>query len=150
MKSWTSGARMFTSFGVLALILAAIGLYAVIAFAVAGRTQELGVRIALGARAAHLLRLVLGEGVGSRSSAPRSGSRSRRSAAARSSHTIPRVGAGSVGVRGGGGDLIAVGLAASVIPALRAPRRSKRRTEDGVEASTLNAECWTRADQRRS
>jgi putative ABC transport system permease protein len=63
MKSWDSGARMFTSFGALALILAAVGLYAVIAFAVAGRTQELGVRIALGARAGHLLRLVLGDGV---------------------------------------------------------------------------------------
>jgi putative ABC transport system permease protein len=63
MKSWDSGARMFTGFGALALLLAAVGLYAVIAFAVAGRTQELGVRIALGARAGHLLRLVLGEGV---------------------------------------------------------------------------------------
>jgi len=63
MRSWSSGARMFTGLGALALALAAIGLYAVIAFAVAGRTQELGVRIALGARPAHLLRLVLGDGV---------------------------------------------------------------------------------------
>jgi putative ABC transport system permease protein len=63
MQSWTSGARMFLAFGVMALTLAAIGLYAVISFAVAQRTQELGVRIALGARGVVLLRLVVGEGV---------------------------------------------------------------------------------------
>jgi ABC-type antimicrobial peptide transport system permease subunit len=54
---------MFLAFGGLALIIAAIGLYAVIAFAVAQRTQELGVRLALGARSGDLLRLVIGEGV---------------------------------------------------------------------------------------
>jgi predicted permease len=63
MRSWTSGARMFLAFGALAVIIAAIGLYAVIAFAVAQRTQELGVRLALGARPTDLLKLVIGEGV---------------------------------------------------------------------------------------
>jgi putative ABC transport system permease protein len=63
MQSWTSGARMFLAFGAMALALAAIGLYAVISFAVAQRTQELGVRVALGARGVDLLRLVVGEGV---------------------------------------------------------------------------------------
>jgi predicted permease len=61
-RSWMSGARMFTAFGVLALALAAIGLYAVIAFSVAQRTQELGVRIALGARVADVVRLIVLEG----------------------------------------------------------------------------------------
>jgi hypothetical protein len=61
-RSWMSGARMFTAFGMLALALAAIGLYAVIAFNVAQRTQELGVRIALGARVADVVRLIVLEG----------------------------------------------------------------------------------------
>jgi putative ABC transport system permease protein len=63
MRSWTLGARMFLAFGALALVLAAIGLYGVIAFAVAHRTQEIGMRIALGARTRNVLGLVVGEGV---------------------------------------------------------------------------------------
>jgi putative ABC transport system permease protein len=62
-RSWKLGATMFTVFGVLALVVAAVGLYSVVAYDVSQRTQELGVRIALGATTGSVLRLVVAEGV---------------------------------------------------------------------------------------
>jgi predicted permease len=60
-RAWTLGATMFTAFGVLALLVAAVGLYSVLAFSVEQRTFELGVRSALGASRERLMGLVLGQ-----------------------------------------------------------------------------------------
>jgi predicted permease len=53
---------VFATFGVVALMLAAIGLYAVMAFTVHRRVREVGIRMALGARTADVIRLIAGQG----------------------------------------------------------------------------------------
>jgi predicted permease len=65
MDIWVvrTGAHVLEIFGAAALFLAVIGLYAVNTYTVARRTREIGIRMAVGADAASMLRMILGEGL---------------------------------------------------------------------------------------
>jgi len=62
-RSWRLGATMFSAFGLLALVLASVGLYSAISYMVAQRTHDMGVRRALGASRWRVARLVVQQGV---------------------------------------------------------------------------------------
>jgi len=59
---WVIIGGMFAIFGIVALILASVGLYAVMAFSVSRRKTEVGIRMALGAHQGRIIRLVVGQG----------------------------------------------------------------------------------------
>ena len=62
-RAWRLGATAFTVFGLLAVVVAALGLYSVLAYDVSRRLRELGIRVALGARQSHIGRMVVGGAV---------------------------------------------------------------------------------------
>jgi predicted permease len=59
-----SGARLFTIFGIVALVMASLGIYGVKSYLVSRRTREIGIRMALGANARDVITLVLRDGLG--------------------------------------------------------------------------------------
>jgi hypothetical protein len=62
-RPWRLGASLFSAFGALALVVALVGIYSTVSYTVGQRTREFGIRIALGARVADVLKLVVGDGV---------------------------------------------------------------------------------------
>jgi predicted permease len=63
IRPWRTGATLFSLFGALALVIAAMGLYSAISYSVVQRRHEFGVRIALGARIRDVVRLVMDQGI---------------------------------------------------------------------------------------
>jgi len=122
-----AGRRTFESlmiaFGVIALLLATMGVYGVMSFFVSQRSQELGLRVALGATPARLLRLVLGGSAALAVVGALLGLGGAFVAARWLSHTLYGVGSGNVGLYVVAATLLALAtLVASVGPANRAAR----------------------------
>jgi predicted permease len=63
LRPYRLGASLFSAAGLLALLVAAVGIYSSIAYSISQRMYEMGIRIALGARASQILRLIIGEGL---------------------------------------------------------------------------------------
>ncbi|MBY0493043.1 MAG: ABC transporter permease [Cyanobacteria bacterium] len=64
-RPWRLGTVVFTAMGAVALLIASVGLYSIVAMGTTARIKELGIRTALGARWRHLTRVVVWEGLGS-------------------------------------------------------------------------------------
>jgi predicted permease len=122
-RAWRFGTTMFVAFGGLALVLASIGLYSVVAYGVAQRVQELGIRLALGASIGDVVRMVVGgslrivvAGVAIGAVLALWGGRWLEAVLFRQSARDPVVFGAVAGV------LLLAALAASLAPALRAAR----------------------------
>ncbi len=110
-------------FGLLALALAAVGLYGVVAYSVARRTREIGIRMAVGAEPAAVLRLVLGQGLKMAAIGVAAGGTIALWATKVVAGTLYGVGTTDpVTYLGAAALLLAVSAAANAAPALRAAR----------------------------
>ena len=120
---WRTFGTLFFMFGVAALLLAGIGLYAVMAFAVSTRTREVGVRMALGAEAGDVIRMILRQGMAQLIIGLLIGLGLAVALATALTQFLFQVQPRDPGVFVGIlGLLVAIGLAASAIPAWRATR----------------------------
>ena len=116
-------ASLLGMFAGLALLLAAVGLYGVISYSVAQRTQELGVRAALGARQSDLMRLVFRQGTGVLVAGLAVGGVAAFGLSGLIASQLYGIGARDPSTFAVAGALLAiVALAATFVPALRATR----------------------------
>jgi putative ABC transport system permease protein len=114
---------VFMIFGFVALFMAAVGLYAVIAFSVSRRTREVGIRMALGAEPKHVLRTIMGQGMVQLGIGLAIGLAGALAVARLMSVILFDVRPHDPTVFGGvAGTLVLAGLLASAIPAFRATR----------------------------
>jgi predicted permease len=123
LRSWRLGATAFTAFGALALLIAAMGIFSVISYSVSQRTQEIGIRMALGAETGQVSRMILGQGLRASAVGIAAGGlgafalgRAMKSLLYGVAPTDPAVFAGVALV------LLAVAAAAAYLPARRAAR----------------------------
>jgi len=114
---------LLAGFGALALVLAAVGIYGVIAYSVTQRTQEIGIRMALGAQRSHVLTMVMRHGALLVAIGLGVGLLGSLAVARALSRFLFAIGPGDPLAFALGVILLAcVGLAAALIPALRATR----------------------------
>jgi putative ABC transport system permease protein len=116
-------ARLITTFSFLALLLAAVGTYSTLAYAVAQRRHELAIRLALGAQPANVVRLIVRRGAGLALAGACIGlvgsfalMRALQSMLYETSATDPRIFAGAAAL------LLVVAIVACIVPARRATR----------------------------
>ncbi len=123
LAAWRLGATMFTIFGALALLIAAVGLYGVLAFNIAQRYHEIGVRMALGARPAVITRMVLRQSLTAAGLGVAVGLVIARLGSSRLQDHLFGIDAGDPAVAiAAGAVLLGAALLASLIPARRAVR----------------------------
>ncbi len=124
--------RLVGALGLMALVLAAIGIYSVIAYFVTQRTQEIGIRLALGATPAHVVRLVVRQAMGPVAIGLVLGTAGAAGAARLLQGQLGEVSAADPWAFAAGLTLLAaVSLGASVLPARRASRVQPRVLVDG-------------------
>jgi putative ABC transport system permease protein len=122
-RAWRFAATMFAAFGGLALLLAAIGLYSLVAYDVAQRTRDMSVRLALGASGPSVVRHVVGGGLRLVAVGVAVGAAAAWWAAPKAEALMFRQEALDPMIFAGvGGSLLLVGILAALVPALRASR----------------------------
>ncbi|HUF46455.1 MAG TPA: ADOP family duplicated permease [Vicinamibacterales bacterium] len=116
-------AALMSLFGLLALLIGAGGVYAVVAFAVARRTREIGIRLAIGASSGQIIRAVLGQAGRDLTGGVILGLLAAWAVSGVFTALLFEVQPTEVGVYAvAAGVLLAVGLAAAAVPAIRATR----------------------------